>query len=267
MKKFLLKIRKYISIIIISFQSQAAYKTDLIAQNIFFALIVFIFINLWNKIYSTRAVFAGYKKEDIIWYFILTEIITLTTQRFFFQISRQIKDGSFAYILNKPYNYLLYMISENAGSMIYKFVSNSMIGIIMGCIFVSPLNLNFLINLPQLILCVALGILIHFFLQTFIALSAMFLEDNTAFFWIYFKCIMIFGILIPIDVFPLRIFNIIKYLPFAFITYAPAKLFLNFSNDFFYETLFFQIIYFAFALIISILLFKKGVRRVSIQGG
>ncbi|MBN2546078.1 MAG: ABC-2 family transporter protein [Spirochaetes bacterium] len=267
MKKILLKIKKYLSILLVSFRSQTSYRTDMIAQNIFFALIIFIFINLWNKIYSTRAVFAGYKKEEIIWYFIITEIITLTTQRFFFQISRQIKDGSIAYVLNKPYNYLLYIMSENAGSMIYKFISNSVIGIIMGTLFVSPLNLHILINLPHLLICIIFGVMIHFFLQTFIALSAMFVEDNSAFFWIYFKCIMIFGILIPIDVFPEKFFNILKYSPFAYITYAPAKLFLNFSFDMFYETLFFQVIYFIFALIISILLFKKGARHVSIQGG
>jgi ABC-2 type transport system permease protein len=267
MKFFILKVKKYIYILITSFQNQLVYKTDLIAQNVFFALLIFIFINLWSKVFSSKNDFYGYTKNDLIWYFIITEIITLTTQKFVFQISQQIKDGSFAYVLNKPYEFLLYIIADNAGVMFYKLITNSVIGILMGIVFVGPLNLQFMIHLPLLLISIFLGIFIHYYFQTCIALSVLFIEDNSAFFWIYFKMTMIFGIMIPIDIFPAWIFNIIKYLPFAFITYAPAKLFLNFSYDFYINTLFFQLIYLAAGVMASILLFRKGVKHVSIQGG
>ena len=262
-----LKIRKYYTVFTTSFQNQLIYRADLFAQNIFYALLLFIFINLWSKVFSAREFISGYTKNDLIWYFIITEIITLSTQSFYHNISAQIKGGNFAYSLNKPYGFLMYSFWENSGVIIYKLVTNSVIGIVMGSVFAGMLNMNALVHAPLILITVISGIMLHFLIQTCIALTALYVEDNIAFFWIYNKLVLIFGIMIPIDMFPGWLYDIVKYMPFSFVTFGPAKLVLNFSLDYFLHVLAWQSIYILMAGLASIIIFKKGVRKVSIHGG
>jgi ABC-2 type transport system permease protein len=267
MDRINLKIRKYYTVFLTSLQNQTAYKADLLAQNFFFALLLFIFINLWGRIFADRNSFSGYSKNDLIWYFIITEIITLSTQNYFRNISDQIRGGAFAYSLNKPYRFIMYTFWENAGVMVYKLFTNSAIGIVLGVIFAGLPGSATLIFSPLIFSCVIIGIILNCLIHTCIALTALFVEDNTAFFWIYQKMVLIFGIFIPIDIFPTWLFDVLKYMPFAYITFGPAKLFLDFSLWNYIRTLTGQISYLVLAIGLSSLLFIKGAKHVSIQGG
>jgi ABC-2 type transport system permease protein len=266
MNKIRMKMRKYATVTFTSFKNQIAYKADLFVQNIFFCLLLFIFISLWDKIFSTRQSVSGYSRNDLVWYFIITEIITLSTQNLFMQISNQVKGGSFAYVLNKPYGYILYSASDNAGIMLYKLVSNSFIGAVIGLAFVGIPSID-LPTVPLIFSSIILGITLNFLILTSIALSALFVEDNLAFFWIYQKIMLIFGIFIPVDIYPGWIFNIARFSPISFITYGPAKLFLKFDMDSFMFNLAGQVSYILLAAGLCIYLYRKGVRHVSIQGG
>ncbi|MGR5996162.1 ABC-2 family transporter protein [Bacillus cereus] len=86
--------------------------------------------------------------------------------------------------------------------------------------------------------------------------------------FIYQKFLFILGgVLIPLDFFPEILQKIANYLPFSFITFAPSKLFVHFSIIHFFQVLCGQIIWIGLFLILLKVVFKMGIRRLTINGG
>lgn len=67
--------------------------------------------------------------------------------------------------------------------------------------------------------------------------------------------------------FPEVIRPIIKCTPIFVITYGPAKLLIDFSKEKFIQILVAQIIYLIIAILIIRILYKKGVKKLNVNGG
>ena len=67
---------------------------------------------------------AGYTREQMIWYVMLTEMIWFgarsSTVRE--QVSADIRGGNIAYLINKPYHYPFYILANTQGNGIFSFL-------------------------------------------------------------------------------------------------------------------------------------------------
>ena len=105
--------KKYLNIYKTTLINELQYISSIVFGFISYITKIFIFLQLWNYLYSDSSnLISGFTKEQMIWYVIITEIIwygtknkTLTSG-----ISDDIKSGSVAYTLNKPYSYIIYII-------------------------------------------------------------------------------------------------------------------------------------------------------------
>lgn len=247
------KITKYSYITKISLSNNLVYFGDFLARNFFFVFIIYIYMMLWTNIYGSKGDnIAGFTLNQMIWYLVVTEIVTLSRSNVFNEVNQDVKNGNIAYMLNKPYNYILYCFSNSLGEMGVKLLTNAIVGLIIGVLCVGPLkNFNF-IHLPFIIISILLGIFINFFIHISLSLTSFWLEENSAFFWIYSKLVFTLGgMLIPLELFPEWLKNISLNLPFAYVTYAPAKLAVNFSFDRFLYTVAFQIMYLGIFFLLS----------------
>ena len=100
-----------------------------------------------------------------------------------------------------------------------------------------------------------------------VGLLSFFIEDANPFYWVYSKFILIIGTIFPIEFFPKLLQPIIKYSPIYVICYGPAKLFVDFKLDMFLQILVFQIVYIIISFAICHLIYKKGVKRLNVNGG
>ncbi len=263
------KIAKYLHVMKVSASNNLVYVSNFIARNFFFMFIIYIMLMLWTNIYSQKgSTIAGFSLNQIIWYLIVTELVTLSRSNVFTEVSRDVKNGNIAYMLNKPYNYIFYSLSNSLGEIGVKLFTNVIIGVAIGFLYVGPLiNFDFR-HLPFILLSLLLGIIINFFIHISLSLTAFWLEENSPFFWIYQKLVFTLGgMLIPIDMFPNWLEKIAKNLPFAYVTYGPARLAVKFSYSDFVSTVLFQLGYLLLFLIISLLIFRKGVRALNVNGG
>lgn len=263
------KLSKYFYVSKISLSNNLVYVWNFIVRNFFFIFIIYIMLMLWENIFSQKgSSIAGFTLNQMIWYLIVTEMITLSRSNVFQEVSRDVKNGNIAYMLNKPYNYIWYSFFNSLGEISVKLLMNLIIGIIIGFIYVGPLiNFNIL-SLPLIAISLILGVLINFFIYISLSLTSFWLEENSAFFWIYSKLIFTLGgMLIPIDMFPDWLEKMVKYLPFAYVTYAPAKLAVNYSSSLFKNTIIIQIVYLIVFVTITIGIYNKGVRSLNVNGG
>ena len=246
------------------------YILNILLGFISFFVMIFIFINLWDYIYAdSDKLIEGYSKVQMIWYVIFTEIIWFGTRNktLTSQISEDIKSGTIAYGMNKPYNYIMYVISKHFGEVTIKFFMFLVIGIGMGFVMLGPLpNFN-LIHLPLVAITFFLAILISSLIRISISILSFWIEDSGPFQWVYDKLILVIGTLFPIEVFPEFLRPFITFSPIFVVSYGPVKLVLHFGYEMFLKVLGFQLVYTTLLGVIVTILYKKGVKKVNVNGG
>lgn len=265
----MLKVRKYFYIAKTSLTDGLVYIMDVFGRTFFFAFIISVYLLLWKKIYGNEdALLDGFNLQKMIWYLIITEIITLSGTRIYQEVSADVKSGNIAYLLNKPYNYVAYTFFNSIGKIFLAMMINTTVGLIIGCISVGRIPTFKLYTVPFIAICILLGLALDFFINFALALTAFWVEENTPFRWIYQKLVFTLGgMLLPLDLFPDALEFIAKRLPFASVTYGPGKVGVDFSFGLFGEIIIVQIGYLILTILCCVFIYKRGVRVLNVNGG
>ncbi len=260
---------KYTAIAQINLQNNLAYAGELAYRSLFMVVILYVFVQLWQTTYRAAgaATIAGLAFSDTLWYLVMTETIELSRSRFANQMAEEVRDGSIAYTISRPYNYLFYHFAYGSGDMLMRLVINFTAGTLLVTALVGPMPFNPIYTLPMLV-SIALAMALNFCIQGLIGLAAFITEDVTSIQIIYQKIIFILGgMLIPLDFFPDWLKNLALMLPFNYIVYAPARLFVSFDWARWLNVVSMQMLWLGVFALALWALFRAGVRRVSINGG
>lgn len=261
-------VAKYWAVFTTQLQSAAAYPLDLAARSLSIVLFMVVFFGLWRAAYASQgaASIAGLSLSDTLWYLMLAETIVLSRPRMAQQIAAQVKDGSIAYLLNKPYSFLLYQAAASLGDSALRMLFNGLAGGAVVWLLVGPPPA--LWGLPMVLVAMALGWLIDFCVAALLGLSAFVAEEVTAFEWVYNKLLFLLGgLFIPIDFFPEWLQRLSKALPFAAAIYGPARLFVSPGAGAFGALLGVQLAWLVALGLLVALAYSKSMAYLSINGG
>ena len=259
---------KYFAIFKIQITNRWAYAGNLLAQSLTIVMFMWIFLQLWQTTYKAagKSVIAGLSLSDTLWYLMIAETIMLSKPRLSTAISQSIKDGSIAYILNKPYNFIFYQISIGLGDSLSNFVFNALAGGITVWILVGPPPSPS--SLPMTVISILLAWFIHFWINILIGLAAFITEDVSAFDWIYSKFLLLLGgVLIPLDFFPTWLQSLTKFLPFSYMIYGPARLFVDPNLTGFLNLVVFQSSWILVLGAAVFYVYRQGSQWLAINGG
>ena len=262
--------KKYLFIIKTTFNDSIQYISSLFFKFIGFAIMMFVLVSLWSFIYGDpENIIKGYSFGQMIWYLLLAESITfgsgskVATD----EVRDNIKSGNIAYQINKPYNYIGYIISKYMADTMIRFISFLIIVIILGLVFAGSIPdfnyLSIICGIPVYLLAV----LITGMVRILISLSSFWVEDSKPFQNVYNKMVLMFGVFFPLEMFPSIIGKIIRYSPIYSTSYGPAKLILSFSNELFKTILLSQFITILIIIILMSIIYKKGVKKLNVNGG
>ncbi|MCB8922100.1 MAG: ABC-2 family transporter protein [Ardenticatenaceae bacterium] len=260
---------KYGAIMQTNLQNQLAYLWDAMGRAVFILLIMYIFAQLWTAVYETRQTpdIAGLTLANTIWYFLLAEVVELGKFRHDQAISDEVKDGSIAYTLVRPYNYLAYHFANGLGETAVKMFLVFVLGAPVALHFAGLPTVN-VAHLPLVALVMGLGLLVDFCIASMIGLMAFVMEDTFSLRLIYQKLIFILGgLLIPVDFLPDWLQRIARVLPFNLTTYAPAKLFVAFSWAQFWQILLLQMVWLAILGLLLWAQYRWATQRLAVNGG
>lgn len=261
-------IKKYWSIFIIQLINSLAYPGELVGRSLMIIPFMWIFSQLWRVTFDAAGVesISGLTLQDTLWYLVMAETIELSRPRLGATIADAVKDGSIAYVLNKPYNFLLYHLSTSMGKTVFRALMNALFGsLVIWLLIGPPANpIGFLVVIPAVIGAWVL----NFCVSVLIGLAAFVTEDVSAFQWIYQKFAFILGgLLIPLDFYPAWLQTIAKALPFSSMIYAPSRLFVTPSVELFINTLVMQIIWILALGLAAALAYRRGVTVLTVNGG
>ena len=262
--------KKYLSILKMSFLDSFQFIPTLGFRFIGYFINMFALTSVWKYVYSDPSqIINGYTLTQMIWYLLLADSISYGCSDICKkEIQDDVKSGGIAYKVNKPYQYVLYNFVRYLGDSIIRIVLYLIVSILIGLLFVGNLNLNLdIFNILCIVLSIVLAVSLNGFIKILISLTSLWVEDSMPFHWIYNKLLLLFGIFFPIEMFPKVLQPIIKCTPVFVILYGPVKLIINFSYSMFIKVLSAQIIYLIIILIITSIVYRRGVKKLNVNGG
>ena len=262
--------RKYVVIYRSVLMENLQYALNICMGFISYFIFIYVFINLWNYIYaSPDALIAGYTREQMIWYVMITETIWFGTPSGVVtrQVSADIRGGNIAYLVNKPYHYTLYVLARYTGGWSIQLPIFAIFAAVMGMTMVGSLPHFHILSLLATIPVIIMGITIDAVFRLCISLISFWIEDANPFQWLYSKLLLVVGTIFPVEIFPAMLQPFFKLTPIYTVCYGPAKLIVDFSMDKYIEIIVAQALYLGAACCLMFFLYGKGVKKLYVNGG
>lgn len=267
---FVYKFIKYFEIAKVNYFNSSAYLINFISKSMIVIIKIWIFTQLYKVSYSISGVseIGGLTIAMVVWSLMMTQSFrTATNPQLSKIINEEVKSGTLAYSVNRPYSYILFHFSGFIGRSIPNLFINLFIGSLAAFVLIGPIKLGWEAIVFGVILFF-FGYVLDFFVSLIIGLIAFWIEDTSAFIWIYSKGQLVFGgFILPIALFPDFLQRIAELLPFSQMYYGAARLIVHFESTLFLQYLTTQLVWILFFGIIAYYLFNKGIKHVSINGG
>jgi ABC-2 type transport system permease protein len=260
--------RKYWAIFQTTLVNSLAYPGELVGRSLMILPFMWIFYQLWNVTFAASGsdTINGLTLHDTMWYLMMAETIELGRPRVARTIAENVKDGSVAYLLNKPYDFLLYQFSFSMGETVFRSLMTAFFGGAMVWWLAGPPPK--LLNWPLALIALFGAWVLNFLVNGMIGLAAFVSEEVAPYEWIYQKFAFIFGgLLIPLDFYPKWLQNIAFTLPFPAMLYGPARLFVSPDAVLFARILGQQFIWILVLGFLLVIAYRRGLAFLTVNGG
>lgn len=259
----------YLQFVFIKFRNKMAYRLEYLL-GILNTLLTFV---VYWSIY--KALYGGADSVDGVTFSMVATnfIISLGLNSAFYKnemfLQDKVKQGTIVNELLKPVNFKLRMLFEDLGEGLFSVIFNFLPTVVIASFFAQIKAPSSLINLILFIVSVLLGYIV-LWLISFIVQSWSFWLFNV---WGLITIKNVFvnilsGAIIPMWFMPEWLRNIIRFTPFDSIYFTPVQLYLgelqgyviliNFAR---------QIIWIAVLYIIGEICWRKGIKKLVVQGG
>ncbi len=267
-------LRKYLNIFRVSLVERMAYRGDFLLGTVLRFLPVMTTILLWEAVYagSGKDQIEGFTRDNMIAYLLLIHISRMFSSMpgLAGGISRDIKDGSLKKYLVQPLDMIGYLVSYRAAHKVAYIATSALpyAGLFLVCIGYFdgfPDALTFLGYVVSLLLAFVIG----FFFEACLGMAGFWLLEVTSLLWIvttlnYF----ISGQMMPLDLLPPFWAGLLKALPFQYLAYFPAVVFLGrMEGAELVRGLLIQLAWAVAFVFLTRWLYNRGLRRYSAYGG
>ncbi|WP_028612433.1 ABC transporter permease [Paenibacillus harenae] len=260
----------YIDFIRIRFLMMLAYRVNYYSGIIIYAINIGAYYFLWQAIYGDQETLAGFTVNQMTTYV----AVSWMARAFYFnnldrEIANEIRDGSVAVQLIRPYSYLLVKMMQGFGEGLFRMLLFMVPGMIVVClIFPVTLPKDPITWLTYLIM-LFFSFLINSQINILTGLFAFFVENNEGMMRMKRVMVDLFsGVVVPIAFFPGWLSAIMQWLPFQAITYLPSSVFTGRTPGSEALPVFgLQVIWFAGLLVPIWLTWRAARKRLFVQGG
>ena len=259
-----MRVKKYWEIFIFSLKAQINFFADYLFYLISFGIFIFIFNNLWEYILAGKTI-VGYTKSELIWYIIISELITCSAPKFYKKISDKIKTGEIAILLTKPISMINYFLAENMTCFLRVGIY-FVFGMLIGYWWAGPIHVT-TIQILLFFISLIVAMVSQILLQLLVGVIAFFTEENRAFYMIFQKMEFLL-VFTPLEFYPKLFQSILSFLPTTYIFYAPAKIFSNYTSTIMaVQLLIVESLMMLIIFGVVHILYAKGVKKINVNGG
>jgi len=229
-------VRKYGKILRISLIERLTYRGDFFLSTILRFLPMVTTILLWKAIYagSGQAQLSSYSFNQMIAYLLLVHISRMFSSmpNLAAGISRDIRDGTMKKYLLQPIDMIAYLVSYRAAHKLAYIATSSLPYVLLftccqmylHCFEGLPDALTMAAYLASLLLAFLIG---FFFEATIGMIGFWFLEVSSFLYIVNTVNFFVSGHMFPLDLLPAPWPTLLRLLPFQYLAYFPAAVFLG----------------------------------------
>lgn len=266
--------RKYHRIFRASLQERMTYRSDFLLGTVLRFLPMVTTILLWQAIYggSGKDKLAGFRYNEMIAYLLLTNISRMFSSMpgLAGGIAREIRDGTLKRFLIQPVDmisYLLtYRVAHKVTYIITSFIPYALLFFICRHYFDHIPDASTLVAYA---ISLILAFLIGFYFEASVGMVGFwFLEVTSLLYIVMTLNFFISGHMLPLDLLPPPWSTLLKILPFQYMAYFPAVVFLGKVQG--WSLVYHLVVELLWALFFMGLargLYRIGLRRYSAYGG
>lgn len=266
-----LKTLKYWAIAKASYRHANAYTGDVISLALLAACRLWVLMQLYTVAYQTSSasIIAGFTLPMTLWSLMVTNSLQLSfgSRGVLQPLSEDIQTGNIAYILNRPFSFLAYLFFNNWGRLFARSIPTLFVSVLVTWILVGPISTSGQAVAASIVLGI-LGLSMNLIFLFCIGLLGFWVEEVKPYRWVFDRMQWVIGgIVIPLSFFPESWGKIVELLPFAQTYYAAARILVAYDQKVFLLYLVAQIFWLIVGMLIVVMLYKKGIKNISINGG
>jgi ABC-2 type transport system permease protein len=260
----------YLEVIRIRFLMMLAYRVNYYSGIIIYSLNIGVYYFLWMAIYGHKGTLAGMTVVQMATYI----AISWMSRAFYFnnldrEIAQEIRDGTVAVQLIRPYHYLLVKAFQGLGEGLFRFFLFSVPGMIVVS-FIFPIDLPG----PSLVwakfaLSLLLGFVVNVEVNLLTGVLAFFILNNQGLIWAKRVVVdLLSGLTIPIVFYPDWMQKVLAFLPFQAISYLPSTVLVKgLSGEAFVHAVLIQAVWCMLLWVPIQLIWLKARKMLIVQGG
>jgi ABC-2 type transport system permease protein len=252
-----------------AFINQLSYRSEVWLRLLGNFVTILIQTEIWKAVIGSGKV-DGITVEQMITYSIINTLLyALLINGVSGKVDGSLKSGSIAMDLSKPISYPLYLLSDGLGGSLYQLIFTVIPSLLIAYLFFGILPPASGIHLAGFIISMFMALLISFLLGYLISLISFWLMNHFALNWMMGGLITIFsGSFLPLWFFPSSWQAVAKVLPFQYLGYVPAAVYLGtIPNTEIVGVISRGIIWIALLFVIVYWLWSRAIRRLVVQGG
>ncbi|HXG08714.1 MAG TPA: ABC-2 family transporter protein [Gemmataceae bacterium] len=267
-------LRKYIRIFRVALIERMAYRSDFFLSTFLRFLPMLTTILLWQAVYTGAGAdeLAGYTLHQMIAYLLLVHISRMFSSMpgLAHSIARDIRDGGLKKYLLQPIDMIAYLVSYRVAHKTAYIVTSALPYAVL--FFLCRSFFDRFPDGPTLaayVLSLLLAFLIGFFFEASIGMIGFwFLEVSSLLYIINTVNFFISGQMLPLDLLPPFWVSLLKALPFQYLAYFPAAVFVGkVQGEELVRGLVAEAAWAAAFIVLARVLYRVGLRRYSAYGG
>ncbi|MDY8025791.1 ABC transporter permease [Paenibacillus polymyxa] len=260
----------YTDFIRIRFLTMLAYRVNYYSGILIYCMNIGVYYFTYKAIYGDAGSIGGFTAAQMTTYV----AVSWMARAFYFnnldrEISTDIRDGSIAIQMIRPYNYVLVKFMQGLGEGMFRFMLFMIPGMAIAMLL-------FPVKLPTdpvawvgFLVMLFFSFMINTQINIITGLTAFFIENNEGMMRMKRVVVDLFsGLILPISLFPGWLATIAQWMPFQAITYLPGSVFTGRVKGVgIWNVLGIQVIWLVVLLVPMIIIWRLARRRLFVQGG
>jgi len=261
------KIQKYLAVFNLSVVHNLKNYKALIGLSFFMITCLLIFAHLWKVVATRSGAIVDLDPDRLLWYIAFNEWVIISLPDIQEDMEQDLRSGRLAYLLPRPLSYLMATFCEGLGSLCVNLLALGVVAFLFSWMMTSHLPFDFSSFLVMLLAGFCAGCIGLIFLMI-IGISSFWFHEVGPFHWVWEKLLFILGgLMLPLVVYPEWMQAIAYLTPFPAILGERSALVIEFLPKNVLYIFGSLLCWGTIAVTFLIILYKKGLRIVNVEGG
>ena len=261
--------RVYVEFALKKFQNKMAYRLEFFMGIVNTIITIVVFLCIYRALYGGSAEIDGISFSMVATNFVISLGLSSAFSYNEMFLPDKISWGDITNEFLKPVNFKLRLLAENVGESLFKLVFNFIPAVVF-CIFYTKLcPPHSLTNILLMLVSVLLGYLVLWQISFIIQTWCFWLFSVWGILTIKNAVINILaGTMLPIWFMPDILRTIVQYTPFEAIYFTPVRIYLGqLTGEKIFEAMLIQVLWIIVLYLIGNVFWKKGIKKLVVQGG